>query len=466
MLTLVRHPSWGTITDFPGFITFAKIDAFTLENCSTDIKRNHIIVAGLIFIILVTFFSYVKYHRYTQGLSMVISSDAAGYHQYLTALFIKKDIMNQPYGFPLESGGLFNKYTYGVALLELPFFLVAHAVALVFNLPATGKFTPYVFGVNVAGAFYTFTGLLLLFKLFRRKYGNRVAWISTGTLFLGTNLLFYAYLEPGASHVYAFFLVSCVVYLVPSFYRNPGWKTAMLMALAIGILCLIRIPHIIVLLYLILYHANSLAKARDNIRFLWGQIRYLWVIPVFVVLLYSPQILYWYSLTDKFVINPYQYSYVEEGFFNLFHPKIGLVLFGSTGGWLVLTPLMLFALAGIIFQIKTKTGSPWPVLAITIIVTYLYGSWWHPSIAGSYGHRGFVDIYALLALPFAYVVNLAITSGNKKIFTVFAGILTLFVYINMRMSFMYNYWWWDVEWGWSSYFKTLLRVFFIDIGGG
>lgn len=437
-----------------------------MENNRTNLKRKYIVIAGLTFIILVTFFSYVKFHRYTQGLSIVISSDAEGYHQYLTALFIKKDILNQPYGFPLENGKYFNKYTYGVALLELPFFLVAHAIALVFNLPVAGKFTPYVFGVNVAGAFYTFMGLLFLFKLFRRKYSDRVAWISTSALFLGTNLLFYAYRSPGASHVYAFFLVSCVVYLVPTFYRKPGWKTTLLLAAAIGILSLIRLTHIVVLLYLVLYKVNSFAKVRENIRFLWWQARYLCVIPLFVVLLYTPQFMYWYSLTGKFILNPYQYSYVEEGFINWANPNIGLVLFGSTGGWLVLTPLMFIALAGIFVQIKNKTGSPWPVLAITIFTTYLYGSWWHPTLAGSFGHRGFIDIYPLLALPLGYAVHNMFVAGNKKILSVFGTILFLFTFINIRMSFMYKYWWWDVEWGWPAFFKTLLKVFFIDIDGG
>ncbi|MCF8369815.1 MAG: hypothetical protein K9G76_12315 [Bacteroidales bacterium] len=429
-----------------------------------SLRPAHIVIAGLAFILLVTFFSYVRYHRYTQGLSIVISSDAEGYYQYLPAVFIKKDIFNQPYSFPLENGKLFNKYTYGVALMELPFFLLAHMVALVFDLPIAGKFTSYAFGVIMAGAFYTFMGLLLIFKLLRRRYNVKVVWLTVGAVFFATNLVYYTYLEPGASHAFAFFLVSWIIYLVPKFYRSPGWKRALLLALAIGILALIRLTHLMILAYLLLYKVNSTDSLKANFLFLTKHLKYLLLIPAFVILLYIPQHLYWYSLTGRFILNPYEYSYVEESFSNILNPKIGLVLFGSTGGWLVLTPLMIFALFGIIMQIRKKTGSPWPVILITTLTIYMYSSWWHPTLAGSFGHRGFVDIYALLAFPLAYLINSTKISTRKLMFRGLVAVFALLAFINIRLTFLYQYWWWDVEWGWTGYFKTLAKVFFIDVG--
>lgn len=420
------------------------------------------IIAGMAFVFVVMFFSYVKYHRYTQGLSIIISSDAEGYHQYLTALFIKNDILNQPYSFHLENGKLFNKYTYAVALLQFPFFIAAHIVALVFNLPSTGKFTPYVFGVNMAGAVYAYLGLLFLFKTFRRKYGNKVAWATTGLLFLGTNLLYYTWLEPGTSHVYAFFLISWFIYLVPGFFRHPGWKTAFFLALPLGILALMRITHVVVLVYLVLYKVNTQRDLMSNIKFLIRNLNHLFLIPLFVVLFYIPQSLYWFAATGKYIVNVYDYSLVDEGFFNWKSPKIGLVLFGSTGGWLVITPLMFLALAGIIWQIIKKRGSPWAALLITAMITYVYGSWWAPTLSASYGHRGFVDIYPILALSLAYFIYRVFQLKNKSCFYALSFISLVLVYINIRMSYLYVYLWWDMEWGWSGYFNTLREVFFIQ----
>ena len=79
-------------------------------------------------------FSYY-YHtnEHDQKHKFILSSDAWGYYQYLTAVFYEKDVTNQPYSIRSEKGILLNKYNYGVALLELPFFLPPYFIAKFFK---------------------------------------------------------------------------------------------------------------------------------------------------------------------------------------------------------------------------------------------------------------------------------------------------------------------------------------------
>lgn len=69
--------------------------------------------------------------RFIKGM---IWSDAEGYYLYLPALFINggfEDLaVRSEVQFPLfeDTNKRFTKYTYGVALMELPFFLLAHLI--------------------------------------------------------------------------------------------------------------------------------------------------------------------------------------------------------------------------------------------------------------------------------------------------------------------------------------------------
>ncbi len=428
------------------------------------INVRRAILAGIIFIILVSFFTYVKYHRYHQGLSIVVSADAQGYHQYLTALFIHHDIFEQPYSFVLEDGRFFNKYNYGVAFLQLPFFLASHAIAEIFNLPAEGNLTVYIVGVILSGVLYTFLGLLILFGLLRRKFSPTTTWITLTIIFLGTNLVFYAYREPGMSHVYAFFLVALFINAVHQYYDQPGFKPALLMGLSLGLLAVIRLPHILIGLYLILFRVSTVKDLRKNLHFLKSYWTPLLVIPFFIILFYIPQMLYWHALTGNYFVNPYDYSLVDEGFSNWKNPEIGVVLFGPRGGWLVYSPLLLLALAGAVWQTLKKEGSPWLVLFIVVVTTYLYGSWWSPTLACSFGHRGFVDLYALLALPLAWIIQKIVRSG-KVVKMIFSVSVFLLIYLNLYISFKFKYPWWEQEWGWQDYFTIVGNAFLISQGG-
>lgn len=72
-----------------------------------------------------------NHHR---GNEHTIWSDQEGYYLYLPAVFIYDGFKGIPFknccGFT-EEGNVANKYTYGVSLLELPFFLIIHGYATI-----------------------------------------------------------------------------------------------------------------------------------------------------------------------------------------------------------------------------------------------------------------------------------------------------------------------------------------------
>ena len=82
-------------------------------------------------------------------------SDGNGYYMYLPAVFTYHDLgmkfvyngsFSDPSGlvntfFPMATGQVVDKYTMGVALLQMPFFLVADIVAKLFTLELADGFS-------------------------------------------------------------------------------------------------------------------------------------------------------------------------------------------------------------------------------------------------------------------------------------------------------------------------------------
>jgi hypothetical protein len=109
-----------------------------------------------------------------------INGDGKGYYAYLPATFIYHD---QPFNFIQKTekkyypestrcdfrvnvkGKLVNKYFIGTALLWSPFFLLAHLLSHVLDLPLDGYVPLYQYSILIAAVFYLWLGLFYLRKL-------------------------------------------------------------------------------------------------------------------------------------------------------------------------------------------------------------------------------------------------------------------------------------------------------------
>ena len=109
-----------------------------------------------------------------------IWADKAGYYIYLPSLLIynfhtermpteiDKKTGN---GFFIEDGKIITKYTYGVALLQAPFFIVCHGVSKLFGFNDDGFSLPYHKAINISEVIYSFFSFLLLY-FFLIRYLN------------------------------------------------------------------------------------------------------------------------------------------------------------------------------------------------------------------------------------------------------------------------------------------------------
>ncbi|MCB0519243.1 MAG: hypothetical protein H6577_15830 [Lewinellaceae bacterium] len=398
------------------------------------------------------------HHLYGQ----FIHSDAEGYYLYLPAVMVYSGFENLPvltknHFLPYkDTQKIFTKYTYGVAVLQLPFYLGAHFANRLQGINPSQYYTvANSVAVLVAGCFYGVLGLFFLFKTLVREVGGQVAPLLACTvLLLGTNLLFYMAREPGMSHVYSFFLVSLLLYLTPGLYAKADWRRFTELGLLAGFIILIRPTDGLVLLYPLLYGIRTQGGLVERLAFFSKHLPRLAVALLLLCLVWLPQLYYWHYLTGDW----FYYSYTHEGFHRWKKPQIFYVLAGPLNGWLTFNPAMLFALTGMPFLVKGNRHNGAAILAVFLVSLYLFASWWMWWFGGAYGYRPFVDLLPLLAVPLCFVLQ---KIWELKAWPKLAllALLAFCCYFNLKLLMNFSWDWSSEFFDWKDYLGAIRSVF-------
>lgn len=351
----------------------------------------------------------------------ILQWDTDGYYLYLPATLIHGDPLylrfldNIPPGsfpkdyrfgqgaFPVElTGRQSDKYTMGVAVFELPFFLAAHAwCRLTAPGQADGYSPPYHLGVALASAFWPWLGLLALTRFLRRYTDDLSTAISLIALGLGTNLFFYASFAGGMSHPFLFFVCALLIERTDHWYTAPSMPTALAMGACIGLATLTRPTCALFALVPLCW------RARDGgLRLLRMNAGHVLSACAVVAICILPQLVYWKMTTGSFLF----YSYGGESF-DFAHPHILNGLFSFRKGWFVYTPIALIAFFTAISGRYDASLRSYPLMLLGFYMPFTYAMfswdpWWY---GGGFGCRPMIDALPLLALPLASLVRGALT---------------------------------------------------------
>ena len=381
-----------------------------------------------------------------------ISFDVFGYYLYLPFTFIYHDLglnniaqLNQlmdtynpsvsfyqaSYG---PSGNWIMKYSMGMAVLYAPFFFLSHLFALLSNYPADGFSLPYQWGIVIGSTVYTLIGIFVLRKVLLKFFGDNVVAISLLLLFFGTNYFDQSIFNAELAHNYLFTLYVLVLWFTIRWYEDHKSKHIVLLAIFSGILVLARPTEIIVLLIPLLWGVYNWKSFREKL-FLIRQFKLqLILFTMIFVLLGSLQLVYWKIFSGQFFY--YSYSNAGEGF-DFFAPHTIQTLFSFRKGWLVYTPVMIFAICGFYFIFKNKRTVFFSLFIFFIINLYLVSSWSCWWYANCFSQRALVQSYAVMAIPLGFFVQQVMQSKlfYKSLFvtlTLFFVVLNLFQTWQMR----------------------------------
>ncbi|MBL7939821.1 MAG: hypothetical protein JNL43_10715 [Flavobacteriales bacterium] len=384
-------------------------------------------------------------------------SDPLGYYQFLPGVLLHGDWMHLSYTETLDNGNKLSLYTIGVAVLRAPFFLLATGWSYLIGDEPTGFGLPYYFVHFLGASLYCSTGLVLLLRVLQRKGSTGIAAITIVLLLFGTNLYFYTVHEAGMSHVYSFFLFAWLLYLTVSMLERPRSSTLLALFFCGGLILLVRPLNGIALLIPVLYGSAPLEAIRLRLKWVTALPRSTVIGVLIALAVVAPQLLYWYQVTGNWLV--FTYGTKGQGF-NWGSPHLWDILFSHQGGWLLYTPIMIGAVAVLLWQAWRNVPGARTILLVLGLAWYIYASWWSWWLGGSFGHRGFVEHYALLALPFSsFVQSAAQWAGpRKRNLLIPAGIL---VFLNIRMSLLAFSPMDGPTWTWDSLLDFWARAFFM-----
>lgn len=400
---------------------------------------------GLLLALRISYFQ-----KNERGVDSLITWDDAGYYAYLPATFIYNDIehlafmdsMNVKYPMapmlymihksPIDK--IYIMYPSGVAIMTSPWFFMGHAGAKIFGYPADGYSYPYKFCIAFGMLFYVFVALFVVRKILLLFFSEWATTITLAVLVLGTNfLLFGAWYNTGA-HLPNFLLFSLIIYSTIRWHIKPSLKHALIIGGASALAVLIRPTDGLIVLFPLLYGIKSKESLGQKFTLVKSNFVHLLAMGLIGLAIGSIQLFYWKKVTGNFLF----FSYPGE-WFDFLQPHLASVFFGYDKGWLLYSPILIFAWVFLVIQLwKKKTEYSLAVGVIVIISSYIIASWsnwWYGG--GGFGHRAFLELYPLLALPLCYGVEYLGTGSCRKYMLGGFSVLILFS--------LFQHWQWSKD---------------------
>lgn len=394
---------------------------------------------------------------------MLGNGDSYGYYAYLPMTFIHHDFKtlrletyhrkkntvdhkNEDFtpetlpnwwlpGIPSANGSRVNIYTCGVALMQLPFFAVAHLLASPLGFVADGYSLPYRFILLLGNLFYVMLGLWFLRKILLRNeipapsgrgyFSELTTSFALAIIMLTTNLYYFTAFNGYMAHSHLFCLVAALLFFTIKFHETKLSKYLIGLGFLGGLITLIRPSDGLFLLVPLLYGITSFDFFLNKIRLIWSKRLAIIGAGFAFGLPFVPQLWYWKSVTGNWIFN----SYGEHFRFDFAHPHIREGLMGMSNGWLVYTPVMFFALIGIFMMRGQRRDFLLPIAVILPIYIYVIYSWWCFNYINGFGSRPMIDAYPLLAIPLSIFIE---KTRKSIIFTsIFLVLIVFLTWLNV-----------------------------------
>lgn len=384
-----------------------------------------------------------------------LSWDVFGYYLYLPATFIHHDPLLHDIGWVHEamrthevSGTLYQLSTapddstpiyfflMGMALCYAPFFLLGHVIAIASGAPADGFSAPYQVAVAVGCMVYVGIGLVHLRRILLRYFSDTVAAAVIAVIVLGTNYLQFTTAKDLETASFLFCWMAVLVWNTLRWHEEQRRANLLWTAFAIALITLIKPSEVLCGLIPLLWGVHDRASFRAKVRLLAVHGKDLLYAAVLGLCVLAPQLLYWRTMTGGFLYDSYKNPGVG---LDLTRPHIGEVLFSFRKGWLIYTPVMLFALAGLVPLYRRLRPVFWAVVLYGAVSFYIIASWSEWWYGASYSIRPMITLYVLLALPLGMAFTV-IVERRRAVRTAGIAAVTALVLLNLFQLWQFRSW--------------------------
>jgi len=414
----------------------------------------------------------VKLSRYEKLLALIflltlplcnpwVRGDGVGYYAFGRSLLIehdldfKKDWLAANTSFKMgrtdasgnitsaqytPTGHLDNHFSIGPAILWSPFLITAHLAVLSYDslgghVPADGYSRPYVMAMALGTALYGFVALWISFRLTRKYFPDRWAFLATIGIWFASSLPVYMYFNPSWAHAQSAFAVALFVWYWDRSRNGRRWGQWAILGVIAGIMMDIYYINVILLLFPLLellaglWHALRVSRFDPIRHLLLGNI--VFALAIFVAFLPT-------LIVKKILYG----SYLKFGYEHLWRwtsPALFKVPFSAEHGLFSWTPILLLAVLGLFFMRKYDLYLG--LYSVVVFAAFLYAigcyADWHG--ISSFGNRFFVSLTTLFILGLAAFYDWLARAWNERRAAFVAPIFTvLFIVWNMGLMFQWG----------------------------
>jgi hypothetical protein len=412
--------------------------------------KHYISKVSIILVLIAVWVINFSYSYWQQDKERIIAWDVKSYYLYLPGLFIYDDLSFKfketgtdkekefykefIWALKLDNGNNLIITSMGMSYMYLPSFLVAHIYTkLSDKYEANGYTNPYRFALIINAFLIFLVGLVYLRKILLRYFDDISTAITIFVFGIGTNMLFYATLDPGMTHIYNFSLIAIFLYQLIKWEESKKSKYLIYLGLIGGLITLIRPTNILIYVVVLLWNVANFKDFKERFIYLVSDFKIPLILIFTFLVPWIPQMIYWKIYTGKLLF--FAYGEKDAHFFWA-NPQILKFLFSYWKGWYVYTPVMFIATIGFAFLYVKRKPFFIPFFIYVALMVYVLSSWWSWWFGGSFGTRSMVDTYAIMAFPFATITEYILKRKIIKWFYFF--ILINFIWYNVFQMLQYE----------------------------
>ncbi|MFT6801765.1 MAG: hypothetical protein ACJA2N_000948 [Salibacteraceae bacterium] len=385
----------------------------------------------------------------------IISWDVYGYYLYLPTTLIYHDLgmlnegvildLMEQYkssatfyqGMKMPEGNYVMKYSMGMAFLYLPFFLVGWWAAIMFDFPIDGFSLPFQYALFLGSIIYSIIGLWVLTKVLDRFFSWKVASFVLLLIVIGTNYMVHIgmYGQNAMSQNYLFTGYALVLWWTIKWHDLYKNKYSVALAIVIGLMALSRPTEIVVLAIPVLWGVYSKDTLLQKWNTLWANRNQVFTFGLIIFSIGLLQLVYWKMYAGKFVYNSYGGN-PGEGL-ELLSPFTNEFLFSFRKGWIVYTPIIVFAVIGFYHLYNRNRSIFYSISVFFVLNLYLVSSWSNWWYAQSFSQRAMVSSYPIMAIGLGYFI-VWLLDQKPYIKLSIGSIIFLLVGLNVFQTIQFN----------------------------
>lgn len=361
-----------------------------------------------------------------------VFGDGLGYYTPLRSLLFDGNLrVDNEYAYYAQSassfgGGLrvpgpipeYSKYTLGLGLVLLPFFLLGHLLALGLNrfgfaVEVNGMTWPYELLYCLGSIGLGISALVLAYRLACSYFGQSSAALAVAGIWFASPLTYYLCLEVSMSHAVSAFLIASLVYLTVTKPWLDQWQWQMALGGILGLAAWVRPQDgLFLVIPLLLGWLGSEApqSQTETVAPPWRKpclpacLRALVVIWVIALGLQIPQVLIYLWQYGGLQRIPYLEEGQARGYggsFNWFQPALWQVLFSGHRGLFIWHPLTLLATIGLGLARRRLARLRLSFALAFGLQVYFIAAWWCWWQGASVGGRMFSNCTILFVFGLA-----------------------------------------------------------------